>query len=120
SGVSGRGFLNQGTNTTVNSAHSVFIGAGGGATFSTNATGTYTMNGGTLLVGSAAGDVLALGAGTGGFGTFIQNAGFVSVFNLLQLGRQTSTGFYHLTGGSISVGDQMFIGGGNSQTGGVG
>ena len=107
--------------------HSVFIGAGGSAdvttgTYSTTATGTYTMNGGTLTIGTVGSpDSLAVGAGTGGFGTFVQNAGAVSTTNLLQIGRNNSSGFYHLVGGTVDVGDQMFVGGGASgQVNGIG
>jgi hypothetical protein len=126
SGVGGIGIVNQGVDTNVLVTRSVFIGAGGAATlnvatYSTSATGTYTMSGGTLTVGtSGQPDALAVGAGTGGFGTFVQNGGFITCNNLLQLGRQNSTGVYQLNAGSILVNGPFFVGGGNSQADGIG
>jgi hypothetical protein len=117
-GYGGTGTLTQSNNTNVTSTASMSVGI----TATTAGIGTYTLQSGTLTVGSASGDVIAVGNGAASTGVFNQNGGAVVMGQGgIQLGRNNgSSGQYFLNAGTINIANTLYLGGGNNQASGNG
>ena len=125
-GNSGTGTFTQGTiggtGPTVTVKNQLSVGVG----LSTNpfvGDGIYRFKSGTITVGDSSGDAVAIGNELNGKGTFIQEGGTITSFDLVQIGRNNSpqNNLYQMTGGSATA-LRWFVAGGSGAgaTGGKG
>ena len=112
-GWAGTGTFVHGNGTTTPTAtavRSMSVGIAAGGTSSAH----YTLNSGTLNVGSPSGnDVMAVGNQVGAVGTFVHQSGTVNVIGDLQLGRAGGIGHYNFNTGTLSA-SGLVVGGGNA------
>jgi hypothetical protein len=114
-GFGGTGNFVQG-NTTSNpnvpviSKQSMQVGASSG---SLTGVGGYTLNSGTLAVGTGTGHLLYVGRGPGSVGTFTQKAGTtVTLAGGLHIGdNSTGNNFYDMQGGTLTTVGDLDVGG---------
>ncbi len=123
-GLGGSGSFTQGnTSSNPNVPVVVKTNMNVGLTSTTFAgTGSYTLNSGSLTVGTTTAHSLTIGSGVGAVGTFTQKSGTsVSVPGTINIGNggSGSDNAYNMAGGTLSV-SMLFVGGSGGSTVGKG
>jgi len=110
-GRGGTGYFTQDSGTVTVKTNNVVIGQ------AASAVGTYTMNGGKLVL-QATGTNGSIRVGNTGAGTFIQNGGEVvaNIVDLANVDTATSIGTYTMNGGTLTTGGMLVIGRENQGT----
>jgi hypothetical protein len=105
----------SGSSASLVTKGSLYIGSSG--------TATATLSSGTINIGTTTSQLLIIGNNAGSVGSFVQMPGTSIVdTGSLQLGRTNSAGnnTYDMQGGSLTLGNDSYIGGGVAQTAGNG
>ncbi|HOD82789.1 MAG TPA: PEP-CTERM sorting domain-containing protein, partial [Phycisphaerae bacterium] len=110
-GRGGKGYFTQDSGTVTVKTNNLIIGQ------AASAVGTYTMNGGKLVL-QATGTNGSIRVGNTGKGTFIQNDGEVvaNIVDLANVDATTSIGTYTMNGGTLTTSGMLVIGRENQGT----
>jgi len=102
-GMYGTGIFNQ-TSGNVTAQQSMFVGTKLGSS------GSYTLQSGTLTVGSLAGVYSVENIGSYGMGSFIQSGGTHTSYDILMGRYAGSSGSYNLSGGNLNIERTLLVG----------